>query len=115
MVKKILFISLILNFFFCSNQFNFNKNFKSSKGILDLTSIDFKKEYVELKGEWKLKNGIDFSKTGFANVPDFWDNSNIEGFKDSAFGVAVYSLEVVGLKARNYSSKFQEIQNAFFW
>jgi hypothetical protein len=80
---------------------------KAIKGVLDLTDWDFKRDGpVELSGEyafyWKqLVNPSDFSKpilprkTGFIQVPGYWNDYEVNGETLHGDGYATYRLEIL--------------------
>ncbi|MBF0398047.1 MAG: response regulator [Desulfobacterales bacterium] len=102
-LKKLL-ILFILFFISCTPSPTFCP--KAVKGILNLTSWNFKeKGIVDLSGEWEfywneLLTSDDFVKmkpemTMFMNVPDVWNKFKVYGKKLPKEGYATYRLQVI--------------------
>ena len=96
------------------------------KGILDLTDWDFKKDGpVKLKGEWEfywqqhlspdeLSKPTAPQKTDFMQVPEYWNNYEIDGIKLPGEGYATYRLTVItDQQKKPLALRLMEISTAY--
>ncbi len=102
-------LTLLFLIFLAACNYHIQKRIppKAIKGVLDLTDWDFKRDGpVELSGEyafyWKqLVNPSDFSKpilprkTGFIQVPGYWNDYEVNGETLHGDGYATYRLEIL--------------------
>ena len=95
-------------------------------GLLDLSSWDFKTDGpVNLNGEWEFYwmqhlDPRDFvrsnppSRTGFIDVPGYWNGYEVNGKPLSGVGYATYRLRVrLGPSNRNLALRLLEISTAY--
>ena len=103
----ILILPGLLLFPACSNDSSWEKPPTAIKGVLDLTGWDLDKDGpVNLVGEWEFywrkhleskdfRNGNLPVRTGFINMPGYWNDYVVDGKALSGDGYATYRLKVI--------------------
>lgn len=80
------------------------KSPQAQAGKLDLSNWDFQSDGIaSLNGEWAFfwrqfaDNEDQISPDDYVNVPDVWNNYNIDGFHPNGSGYATFVLNITGL------------------
>jgi signal transduction histidine kinase len=105
MVIRLLVYIALLTFTFCDSVAETGRP-SSSKGVLDLRSIDKDEDFiVNLNGEWefywkKILHPHDFKKNSlqpdcYGKVPSYWTEYHELSVKTEPFGYATYKLTVL--------------------
>jgi signal transduction histidine kinase len=103
----ILVLLIVIVFFFVTGLKDQENMPLAKKGVLDITNWNFQRDGpIKLDGEWefywnRLLTYDDFhigdkkyKQNGFLNVPDVWNNYEINGKKLSGEGYATYRLKI---------------------
>jgi len=122
----ILILPGLLLFPACSNDSSWETPPKAIKGVLDLTGWDLDKDGpVNLVGEWEFywrkhleskdfRNGNLPVRTGFINLPGYWNGYVVDGEALSGEGYATYRLKVImNDQTGNFAIKLRDISAAF--
>jgi signal transduction histidine kinase len=122
----ILIIPGLLLFPACSNDSSWEKPPTAIKGILDLTGWNLDKDGpVNLVGEWEFywrkhleskdfRNGNLPVRTGFINMPGYWNDYVVDGKALSGDGYATYRLKVIMNDQKGiFALKLRDISAAF--
>ncbi|MDH3976683.1 MAG: ATP-binding protein [Deltaproteobacteria bacterium] len=102
-LKKSL-LSIALLCFILSGCSAYDKRPLAKKGLLDLTSSEFEKNrIVNLDGQWEFywnkllspedfRSGVQFESTGYIDLPQTWDDYNLDGKNLQTDGYATFRL-----------------------
>ena len=102
----IIFFAVLFHVF----QYNQNKNLpKINDGFMDLSNWNYDEENsIVLSGKWNfywkklIYDDKNYPKDASVNVPNYWNNININGSKLSGKGFATYRLRIKAKKGENF-------------
>ena len=125
LLTALIFPTLLL-FPACSGDSSGKKPPTAINGVLDLTGWDLDKDGpVSLVGEWEFfwrkhleskdfRNENPPARTGFINLPGYWNGYVVDGNALSGDGYATYRLKIVMKDQKgNFAIKFRDISAAF--